>query len=590
MGGGFFSEVRRRRVWRVAGAYVLVVWMGVEIVLETFPVLGFPDWVSRIVVILAIIGFPVTVILAWVFDITADGVIRTPPADPSSDTSPPRVVARTAPIRLAGVFGAGILVALVGFGAYSMFVPGHTVHPETIQAVAVLPFDDLSASQDQAYFADGVTDELINRLARLQEIRVAARTSSFALREEGAGLREIARRLNVDAVIEGSVRREGDQLRVSVELVDVATGFQIWAERYDRTVNDIFAIQDEISAAIVDALRLQLAPAPSRLGSGTAAVRAHDFYLLGLARWHARTDEDLRRALEYFEQAIEEDDSYAPAHAGLALTYAVMPAYTDIPVDIAAERGASAAARALALDAQLAEAHAAMGQIAQGLEWNMEAAEMAYRRAIENRPSFATGHQWHAETLLMMGRLSESRREIETALAIDPLSVSARNTLAYLLTVERRYEEAAAEYRALIRDHPDYVLAHAGLMLLCLAAECADAALASARIAYPAPVADAVEHVIRARRDPRAREPALGAVRGLASQLPPAHLALLLAAAGDNAAAAVSIERAFEEGEDPDLLFFLVHPLFDPVRSDPRFRRVADAVGVEAPTARVPAG
>ncbi|MBW3554005.1 MAG: hypothetical protein KY466_10865 [Gemmatimonadetes bacterium] len=501
-------------MWRVAGAYVIVAWMAVEIVLETFPLLGFPGWVPRVVVLLAFAGFPVTLVLAWAFDLTAHGVVRTPALEAEEPGAGGAVLLDMPRGRLAGVFGAGILVALVGFGAYSTYAPSGTIRPEAIQSIAVLPFSDPSESGSQRYFADGVTEELINRLSRLQEVRVAARTSSFALREERADLATVAERLKVDAVVDGSVRREGDQLRVTVELIDVRSGFQIWAEKYDRTVDDIFAIQDDISAAIVDALRLQLAPGASRLRAGTESVRAHDAYLLGLSRWNARTEADLLRALAYFEEAAAEDAGFAPAYAGIALTYAVIPAYSDMPAEEAADRGSEAAARALALDAQLAEGHAAIGQIAQSLEWNLEAAEMAYRRAIEFQPSYATAHQWYAETLMMRGRLNEADREIETALRLDPLSLAARTVRAYLLTVQRRYDEARQAYQALVSEQPDYALAHMWLTLHCLARDCRQEAVGSLRAALPPAVAAPLIEVVRALDDPARRERATPRAQG----------------------------------------------------------------------------
>lgn len=585
-----FSELKRRRVMRVAGGYILVVWMAVEIVVETFPLLGVPEWVPRVVVILAFVGFPVTVLLAWVFDVTPQGVVRTQTLE-ETEAAPTRdatVVMQAGPARLAGVFGAGILVALVGFGAYSMVNPGALVRPESIQSIAVLPFNDLSPTQDQEYFADGVTEELINRLARLQEIRVAGRTSSFAFRNRDAGLNEIGSRLGVEAVVEGSLRRDGDQLRVNVELVDVASGFQIWSDSYDRTVDDIFSIQDDIAAAIVDALRVQLVPGTSRLRAGTSNIRAHDAYLLGLARWHARTEQDLLRALEYFQEAVAEDESYAPAHAGLALTYAVLPAYTDITATEAAEKGSAAAARALALNAQLAEAHAAIGQIAQSLEWNLEAAEMAYTRALEFQPNYATGHQWYAETLLMMGRLAEAQSELDKALSLDPLSVSARNVQAYLYTVRGDYRAARRAYRTLLADNPGYVIGHTGLVLLCLLAECPDDAVNAARAAYPPAVSAIIADVVEARVDPGRRDTALDRLATLDGSLPPAHLALYHAALGDRQGAMDRLEQAYAEGADPNLPFFLIHPLFDPVRRDPGFEAIADALGVEAPMSGLP--
>lgn len=588
---GVFSELKRRRVWRVAGAYVLGVWMALEIVLETSPVLGFPEWVSRVAVVLALIGFPVTVVLAWAFDITPEGVVRTPSVEDqgSAPGNRGRVVMTAGPARLAGVFGAGILVALVGFGAYTMVSPHPVVRPEAIESIAVLPFNDLSTAQDQEYFADGVTEELINRLARINEIRVAARASSFRFRDRDTDLTDVGHQLGVQAVVEGSVRREGDRLRVTVELVDVASGFQIWSQSYDRTVDDIFSIQDEISTAIVDALRVQLIPGASRLRAGTSNVRAHDAYLLGLARWHARTEEDLRRAIEYFEEALEEDDTYAPAYAGLALTYAVLPTYSDFPVDSAARLGSEAAARALALDAQEAEAHAAIGQIAQGLEWNLEAAEMAYRRALEFQPNYGTAHQWYAETLTMMGRLSEARQEIDRALEIDPLSVTARTFQAYLLTVSREYGPARIAYRRLLAEQPGNVIGQTGYLFLCLVADCPDDADLAARAAYRPSTSGVIRDVVRATTDPTRRDTALRELAALDGRLPAGQLALFHAALDDRDGALARLEQAYEEGADPNLPFYLVHPLFDPLRGDPRFVTIAEGIGIEAPLALLPA-
>ncbi len=596
--GNIFSELKRRRVWRVAGGYILVVWMGVEIVVETFPLLGAPDWVPRLVVVLAFVGFPITVILAWLFDVTPEGVVRTQSLEegeeaageagedgPASPAPAPKVVMQAGPARLAGVFGAGIIVALVGFGAYSMVNPRALFRPESIQSIAVLPFSDLSPTGDQGYFADGVTEELINRLARLEEIRVAGRASSFAFRGHDAGLDEIGDQLGVDAVVEGSLRRDGDQLRVTVELVDVASGFQIWSDSYDRTADDIFTIQDDIATAIVDALRVQLVPGTSRIRAGTSNVRAHDAYLLGLARWHARTPEDLQRALEYFKQAVAEDESYAPAHAGLALTYAVLPSYTDMPVDTAAELGTAAAARALALNAQLAEGHAALGQIAQAFEWNLDAAEIAYTRALEFQPNYATAHGWYAETLIMLGRLSEAEQELDKAEQLDPLAVAIRHTRAYLYVARRELEAARSSYRRLLADNPGYTIGHLGLLLVCLADSCPDDAITAARAAYPPAIADAMVRVVRAQADPSLRPDALAALDSLDGVLAPSQLALYRAALDDREGAITRLQQAYDEGADPNLPFFVVHPLFDSLRRDPRFEAIADGLGIETPMA-----
>ncbi len=575
----FFAEMKRRHVWRVAGAYVVVAWMALEITLTAFDVLGAPRWASTFALIVAALGFPVALVLSWAFDVTSGGVVRTEALPETTQTAPAPSAGR-----LAGVFGVGILVALVGFGAYARFGPGRTqpTNPEQIESLAVLPFVDLSESQDQTYFTDGVTEELLNRLSRVPGLQVAGRTSSFAFRGTELSIEEVGHRLRVDAILEGSVRRAGEHLRVTAQLTDVATGFQIWSETYDRESGGIFEIQDDISRAIVDALRLQLAPTGTAPLAGTDNARAHDAYLLGLARWHRRTSADLERALAYFQEAAAEDPDFAPAHAGIAQTYAVLPAYGVASGPKAAEQARAAAARALALDAHLAEAHAALGQIAQGLEWDLHAAEGAYQRAVEFNPNYATAHQWYAETLIMRGRLREARNEIDQALELDPLSPAALQTEAYLLTVEHRYAAADSLLDELLRRSPDFALGWMSRLFNAVAA----GDLETARLAVQGAVSeedlrDALHAILAGIADPGRRPEALDAAASLDGVLPAAHLALWHAALNDDVQALRLLERAFVEGNDPNLPFFLVHPIFDRIRLRPRFRAIAEAIGIE---------
>ncbi|MEJ2216652.1 MAG: tetratricopeptide repeat protein [Gemmatimonadota bacterium] len=607
----FLAEMKRRRVWRVAGAYVVVVWMTLEIALTAFDVFGLPHWVSTLAVLGAFLGVPVALTLAWAFDITPEGVVRTPaitgtdgqggvggtvtgavtgdaPATGAGGTAPVIVRAGPPASRLAGVFGVGILVALIGFGAYAHYGPSRTARttPAEVQSLAVLPFLDLSAAQDQGYFTDGVTEELLNRLARVPELQVAGRTSSFAFKGTTLGIKEIGQRLNVDAVLEGSVRREGDRVRVAAQLTDVASGFELWSETYDRAVGGILEIQDEIANAIVDELRLQLSPSGAEALVGTESVKAHDDYLLGLARWHRRTAADLEKALSYFQSAVQEDPNYALAYAGLAQTYAVLPFYTDVSPTEAAAKANAAAAHALALDAHLAEAHAALGQIAQALEWDLGSAEAAYQKALEFSPSYATGHQWYAETLIMLGRLRQAHTEIDRALALDPLSPAAQYTKAYLLSVEHDYAAADATYDQLLRRAPDFVPGWIGRLLTALAAGRWETAREAVPGAYADPtVRTTVQAVVDGLESPARRAPAVAALDSLGNALPAGQRGLLFAALGANDRALRMVEQAYVEGRDPNLPFLLVHPLVDRLRDQPRFRAVTDAIGTEAPAA-----
>lgn len=609
-------ELKRRRVWRVAGVYAVAAWVAVQVAATVFPLLEL-EWAATLVVVLALAGFPVAVGLAWVFDWTAAGVRRTgalrdavstSPSTPASsarrasnDVEPvhvpgaaiavPGTAARTAGEahanrRALGFFGVGILVALVGFAAYATYQPFQPGAPsEPIRSIAVLPFVDMSAAGDQEYFSDGVTEELLNRLAQIEDLHVAARTSSFAFKGKNEDVAEIGRRLRVQAVLEGSIRRDGDQVRITAQLIDARTGYHLWSSNYDRAVTSIFAIQDEISTAIVDALEVQLGGSANGGGPGIRSPAAHDLYLRALARWNVRTDPALRDALDLFARAVAEDSTYARAHAGLAMTYALLPTFGDFPHDEALAHGAAAAARAIALDATLAEAHGALGQIAQTFEWDLLGAERAYERAVTFNPAYATGHQWYAETLMMLGRIDSASAEIRRAIELDPLSAAALAVQGYLELLRGDTGAALATYRDLVRLFPDFALGRTNLLLACLATGRFDEA--ASLIARTAPGPDAAAPMMRlvgGLRDPATRPDAVAAALELERALPPAQTALWYAAVGERERALANLERAVTERRDGNLPFILLHPLLAGLRSEARFQAIADDVGVVLPS------
>jgi adenylate cyclase len=487
--GQFFSELRRRRVLRVLGGYAIAAWLVVEAYTTVHPILfeGY-EWTDRVVVILALLGFPIVFTLSWIFDITPDGVRRTLPLDEleaQPAMAPARVSGRQLKARAAGFFGLGILVALASFAAYAGYQhegAGRASRPDVvIESIAVLPFADMSPEQDQEYFSDGVTEELLNRLARVPELRVAARTSSFAFKGHAEDVREIGMQLGVESVLEGSVRRDGDRLRVSAKLIDTATGYQIWADSFEGESRSVFELQDQIATAVVDALRQHFATAPEAGQRGTDNVRAYELYLLGLKQWHARGDRELRKALDYFQQAVEEDPDFALAWAGLARTYAVLPSYGTLPVDSAVLKGSAAAAAAIAKDASLADAYAAMGLIVQNFEWDLRGAESYYRRALGYQPNHAAAHVWYAETLMLMGRHDDAATHVARVLEVDPLAPHALYADAFLKMLRGRSAEALATWRDLGRLHPDFSL---GLLHHALAAAAAGRHEEAARALY----------------------------------------------------------------------------------------------------------
>ena len=292
-------------------------------------------------------------------------------------------------------------------------------------SIAVLPFVDLSPQEDQAYFCDGLADELINRLTRIENLRTPARTSSFSFKGKELDIKEIGEKLGVDNVLEGNIRKSDNRLRVIVRLIKVADGYPIWSEEYERNVEDLFALQDDISLAIVDGLKIKLLGKEKMqfVKSYTQNLEAYDLYLKGQFFRSKRTEESLKKSVEYLEQAIERDPSYALAYAELAMAYINFVAWSFLPTKEALSKAKGPALKALELDETLAEAHTALADIKQYLDWDWEGAEREYLRAIELNPRYPTAHLWYAEYLDNMGRFDKALEEIELAKKLDPLDL-----------------------------------------------------------------------------------------------------------------------------------------------------------------------
>lgn len=579
--GAFLSELRRRRVFRVGGAYLVVAFVLLQVTDLVAEPLRLPTWTMALVVVLLGLGLPIALLLAWAFDVGPDGVRRAEPLPGRDVPHANRAVPRT---RLAGAVGLGIIVALVGFGGYAALRPAEGGAPdvERIRTIAVLPFVNMSPNPDHEYFSDGITEELLNVLAQVPGLGVAARTSSFEFKGETLDLREVGRRLNVQSVLEGSVRRDGEDVRITAQLIDTETGYHLWSQTYDRKMSSVFAAQDEISRAIVDALEMQLGDAelPDAAAGATGNRNAHDLYLLGLHRWNERTFSALQEALDYFSRAVAADPDYARAHAGLALTYAVITQYGPFPPQEARTKGRAAAERALALGPGLPEAHAALSQIAQYLEYDLATAERRARRAIELNPNYATAHSWLAEALGALGRVEEAQAANRRAREIDPLALPPRILAAYLLFVSGRLEEADAAYTRTLEIAPDAVAALANGGMVALLREdyerAADLFARATRAIGGDPEAGRL--VVRAMREPSLREPALAA---LAEEPPTVAAASFQMLLGDGEAAMLTLERAYEQRLDPHVVFAIHYPVFEPIRHTERFGALARRMGVE---------
>ena len=588
----FFGELKRRHVMRVVGLYLVGAWIMIQVAATVFPLFGWPEAAATAVVIIAVLGLPVVALLAWVFDITPQGIQRTSEMDAAGISITDTVSdvqlqleahQRRFAARAMGFVGVGILVALVGFAAFGKYGASKGSAKAAVESIAVLPFEDQSPSRDQEYFTDGLAEEILNQLAQVEGLRVAGRTSSFAFKGQNVESAQIGQRLGVQAILEGSVRRENDNVRVTARLVNTENSSVIWVKSYDLKVSSMLAIQDTISTAIVDALKLRLSNTPELAAGATTNAQAQDLYYKGLKALNQRTDADLQVALEYFQQATEADTGYALAHAGLAKTYAVLPTVSNFSVVEALRKGNESAARALALHPRLGEAYAALGQLAQNLEWDLTSALRNYNRAVKFNPNDAAAHQWYSEALMMTGDLSNASAEIERALEIDPLSPAARNVRAYQMMLRGDLLGAVRAYQNLLRESPGFTVGQLNYAFAALAAKDYSAAAEGLIAALPRFAPD-VATLIGAASGQSNKQPAIAAIKALEGAQPASIIVLLYAAIGAKSQAMAALEEAFEASEDANFPYVLVHPLLAPLRAESKFQDIARTVGVTVQT------
>jgi serine/threonine protein kinase/tetratricopeptide (TPR) repeat protein len=456
------------------------------------------------------------------------------------------------------------------------------------RTIAVLPFINASPEAENEYLSDGITDELIVALAKVEGLRVASRTSVFALKGKPLDVRAIGALLGASVVLEGTVRKAGERLRITAQLTSTDDGQLLWSQRYDRTLEDVFAIQDEIANTIVNTLRATTfasleTPVARR---HTENVRAHSLYLRGRHAWNKRTQEGVFEAINFFEQAITEDPQYALAFTGLADSFALLLDYRSVPVQEWHERAKEYARKALALDESLAEAHTSLAWSLFIYDWDWEAASQEFRRAIELDPKYATAHQWHAFSLASRGRLDEALLEGHVAQELDPASVSIRRTLGWLYYYARRYEQASYHLSRALEMNPD---AEETYRVLGLAVAMQDDLVEAERVLREAitlrgagPYAIATLGYVLARAGNRAE--ALQHLRDLEQRAASGYVssvafATLHIGLGDIERALDWTERAREERRGW-VAYLRVNPIFDPLRASPRFQSLIEKMGL----------
>lgn len=454
-------------------------------------------------------------------------------------------------------------------------------------SIAVLPFINTSADDENEYFCDGLAEELLNSLAKIDGLKVAARTSAFSFKGNKTSVNEIGERLGVKNILEGSVRRSGSKLRISVQLVNATDGYQLWSERYDREMKDIFDIQDEIAVAVVDVLKIKLLGEQkvALLKRRTQNSKAYEFYLRGLSHFNKWTPVDFEKAIEYFGKAIELDPGYASAYCGLADAYTELGffSFRSSSKD-SGVMARGAAESALTLDDSLAEAHNSMALIKMYFDWDYNGAETEFKRAIQLNPGNASVHMWYGWFLGLMARFDESIRELRLAQELDPLAAPNINAIGVVLHWAGEYERAIEQFREVLELYQDYPVTLAFLAEAYVKTGDMDAALATiSKIPTEAmdPQALSVSGYVYAMSGDHER--ALDLVKRFSelsgpTYIPAINFAHIYVALGDHDQAFAYLDTACDE-QVIWLPFSKVDVKFDPLRSDPRFQTLLRRVG-----------
>jgi TolB-like protein/DNA-binding winged helix-turn-helix (wHTH) protein/Tfp pilus assembly protein PilF len=483
-----------------------------------------------------------------------------------------------------------VVAALAAVAVYRNWQHRSELAPGTTQSIAVLPLQNLSGDPTQEYFADGITDEITTSLARLAGPKVISRTSAMHYKGTHKTIPEIARDLNVSAIVEGSVEREGERVRVRVQLIQASTDRHLWAEEYDGQLSDVLQLEADVAHDIARQVQMQMTPQQHQVLSPRRPSNPQAFqdYLQGRHYWALRTKESLNQAIEYFNRAIQEDPNDARSYAGLAHCYIVMPMLTDMPASEGFQKAHEAAARALTLDDSLAEAHLAIAEVLLYRDWNFADAEREFRRSLELNPNYSTGHQWYAEYLGLMGRHEQAIGEVQKALALDPLSAIVHHQAANILRNAGRYDEAIAEYREALKISPSFYLSYLEMALALWHAGRVTESIQAQRTGFAGAAAEhRLNPAIISAVDGLQPAYAAGGKPGYLRQCLKVHryfgrthyfLAWDYVQLGDREAAMAELNRSYQD-HDLELLWIFTDPAMDPLRSDPRFQHLIRAVG-----------
>ena len=594
----FFRELKERKVYRVALGYAVVAWLVIQISATIMPAYHAPEWILPIFITTVALGFPVALVLAWAFEVKGGVIEKTPePAGTLSIANKRRVWL------LAAV---GLIISTLAVGGYWIWHPwrnasvaksmtsstaseSSTVATPAIleKSVAVLPFDNLSRDPDNAYFTEGIQDEILTRLAKIADLKVISRTSTQHFKSSPDNLPQIAKQLGVANILEGSVQKVAGQVRVNVQLIKAETDAHLWAETYDRQLTDIFRIESEIAKTIADTLQAKLTGSEKRAiaAQPTENSEAHEFYLKGRYFWNKRTANDLKTAITYFQKAIDKDPNYALAYAGLADSYALLPDFGAESPQESFPPARIAAKKALALDDTLAEAHTSFAQVLYSYDLDFDGSTREFRRAIELNPNYATAHHWlGAGPLMNMGRFDEAIAEIKRAIELDPLSLINNSDLGITYYMAHRYDEAIEQQRKTLEMDPGWYYAHWNLGQALEVKGALDAAIEEyqkARVLNDDPGVPALlGHAYASSGKKTEALKILGQLKEVSKQryVSAYSFAIVYLGLGDKEEALRWLQKSYQDRAGTDIGSIKIDPFLDPLRGDPRFEALAAKV------------
>jgi TolB-like protein/Flp pilus assembly protein TadD len=601
MGSSLLAELKRRNVFKAGIAYLALGWVIVQVTSTVVPALNLPAAVVPIVTWIGVIGFPFVIAFVWIYEITPEGLKRESEVDRSASIT--HITGRRMDYLIVG-----LLVLAIAFTAFDRYAPhrsGATPSSETAvpavtatgpvaasaagapaagdNSIAVLPFVNMSSDKEQEYFSDGLSEELLNLLAQVPQLRVIARTSSFSFKGKEVDVGTIAKALSVANVLEGSVRKSGDTLRITAQLIRTADSSHLWSETYDRQLTDVFKVQDEIAGAVVAQLKIKLLPAqqvtnPHR----TDNTEAYNQYLLGNQIFQRGTAEAFRLALETFRKAIALDPGYAPAYAGLSFAEAYANDYaTSLEESAAGKRRASKAAdKAIALAPDLADGYSARGFLRMTLAWDWSGAEADLEKALSLEPSSALAQRRYGLLLLYIGRQGEAIAATRKAIELDPLASGTWSNLGTAYTLDpAQYGQAREALNRALAINPESSLPNYHMAVLELLEGHAQEALRVAQRAGP--VLSLVGTAMAEHSLGHAAESQAAADQLIAKYANdgPAQIAELYAWRSEKDKAFEWLERAYEV-RDPGLASIKVDPMLASLRTDPRFAAMLKKLGL----------